>query len=52
MVSNLTGHEQSLTFSGVDLTGAKYWIMDENRLMSWAANAGRLPKNGVALIEF
>ena len=52
MVSNLTGHEQSLTFSGIGLTGAKYWIMDENRLMSWAANAGRLPKNGVALIEF
>ena len=51
LISNLTGTDQKLEFAGVDLTDARYYILDQERLLSWAPNANMIPNNAVILIE-
>ena len=52
MVSNLTGAWQELHIEGVDLTGARYHVIDNERLLSWAPNAKWIAPNSVVLIEW
>ncbi len=51
LISNLTGADQKLEFNGVDLTDARYYILDQERLLSWAPHANTIPNNAVILIE-
>ncbi|MBR4866521.1 MAG: hypothetical protein IKU11_07520, partial [Clostridia bacterium] len=52
LVANLTGTDQPLTLEGVDLTDARYYVLDQERLLSWAANADKIENNAVVLIEW
>ena len=52
MVANLTGESQPLEIVGADLSDARFYIMDDGRLLSWAANADTVEPNAVVLIEF
>ena len=53
MISNLTGAWQELNIEGVDLAGARFHIIDNERLLSWApGNTKWLNNNSVLLIEW
>ena len=52
MISNLTKSTQPLTFEGVDLTDARFYVIDQDRLLSWAPNANRILPNEVILVEW
>ena len=58
MLSNLSGKRQPLSFEGVDFTGARFYAIDNERLLSWApricaANgACALEPNDVYLVEW
>lgn len=52
MISNLSGSEQELIFNGIDLADARFYILDQGRLLSWAPNANSIPNHAVMLIEF
>ena len=52
LISNLTGSDQELSFEGIDLANAYYYILDQERLLSWAPNARVIPNNAVILIEY
>ena len=52
VISNLTGQLQSLTCEGVDLSHARYYVLDQERLLSWAPHALRIAPNTVLLIEW
>ena len=52
MLSNLTGEKQELTIEGVDLSHAKYHVIDQERLLSWSAPISFIDNNQVLLIEW
>jgi hypothetical protein len=53
MVSNLSGAWQELNIEGVDLSEARCYIIDNERLLSWApGNTKWLNNNSVLLIEW
>ena len=52
VISNLTGREQPLTLEGVNPTRARYCVLDQERLLSWAPHALCIAPNTVMLIEW
>ena len=52
MIANLTGKSQSLTLEGIDLSDARYYVIDNERLLSWTPHAETIENNAVVLIEF
>ena len=52
LISNLTPETQELSIEGVDLENARISIIDDKRLLSWAANAKEIESNAVMLIEW
>ena len=52
MLSNLTGEAQELNIEGVDLTDARWYILDQERLLSWSAPVKTMANNDVVLVEF
>jgi hypothetical protein len=52
MLSNLTGDKQELSISGIDTEKARYYVIDQDRLLSWAPNANTIDNNTVMLIEW
>ena len=52
MLSNLTGETLELTLDGVDLSNARFYVLDQERLLSWAPHANLLNPNDVYLIEW
>lgn len=52
LISNQTGEAKPLQIEGVDLTDARFYVLDEERLLSWAPNANMLQHNEVVLIEW
>ena len=52
MISNLTGTKQELNFEGIDLSKARYHVIDDKRLLSWAPGAKEILNNEVLLIEW
>ena len=52
MISNLTGTKQELNFEGIDLSKARYHVIDDKRLLSWAPGAKEILNNEVVLIEW
>ncbi|MBR4769216.1 MAG: hypothetical protein IK088_09615 [Lachnospiraceae bacterium] len=51
MMANLTGKPQPLKIEGMDLSDAHIYVMDDVRLLSFAASVKEIPVNGVVLIE-
>ena len=52
LISNLTGKKQELVFEGVDLSHAKYHVIDQERLLSWSPAIDFIENNSVLLIEW
>ena len=52
MLANLTEDEQTLEIDGVDLSRARFYVLNERQLLSWAPNAKKIAKNEVFLIEW
>jgi hypothetical protein len=52
VISNLTGETQKLNFEGIDLTDARWHVIDQERLLSWSPALTEIPNNTVVLIEF
>ncbi|MBO5270966.1 MAG: hypothetical protein J6B77_09280, partial [Clostridia bacterium] len=52
MLSNLTGERQALTIEGVDLSNARYHVIDQERLLSWSPAVSSIENNTVLLIEW
>jgi len=52
MISNLTGSAKRLEIEGVDLASARYYVIDQERLLSWCPNADVIANNSVMLIEW
>lgn len=50
LLVNLSGKKQDLKFEGLDLTRAKYYVIDEDKTLSWAFDASTINDNGVLLI--
>jgi hypothetical protein len=52
MISNLSGTTQELNIEGVDLSKAKYHVIDQERLLSWSPAVTSIENNMVLLIEW
>ena len=52
LISNLTKKTQPLRIDGVDLTGARFYVIDQERLLSWSAPIHSIKPNEVYLIEW
>ena len=52
MISNISGSAQKLNIEGVDLSNARWHILDDRRLLSWSAPLNTVENNTVLLIEF
>ena len=52
MISNLTGQKQTLEILGADLSDVRWYIIDDQRLLSWAPELKSIPNNSVVLVEF
>ena len=52
LMANLTGETKELVFEGVDFADAQYYVLDQERLLSWAPNAKEIENNSVMLIEW
>ena len=52
VLSNVSNKESELNISGVDLEGARFHVIDQQRLLSWSPAVKTLAKNQVVLIEF
>ena len=52
MIANVSGKDQSLEIDGVDLTGARWSLIDDRHLLSWSPALGTIKNNNVVLIEF
>jgi len=52
MLSNLTGETQELNIEGVDLTDARWYVLDQERLLSWSPALNKIENNTVVLVEF
>ena len=52
LISNLTGKTQELGIEGVDLSNARYHIIDQERLLSWSPVVKEIENNQVLLIEW
>lgn len=51
MAVNLSGEDTELVIEGVDLSGARYYAIDELRLLSWSPAVKMLKNNMTVLIE-
>ena len=52
MIANVSGEKQSLDISGADLSGARWHVLDDRRLLSWTPALTDIDDNSVVLIEF
>jgi hypothetical protein len=52
MISNISGKEQTLEIEGADLTDARWYVLDQQRLLSWSPAVKTIENNAVVLVEF
>ena len=52
MIVNLTGKEQELEIEGVNGETARYYLIDQEHLLSWTPHARKIDNNSVILIEW
>ena len=51
MIANISGDKKPLEIEGVDLSDARWSIIDDQRLLSWTPALKEIPNNSVVLIE-
>ena len=52
MISNVSGNDQTLEVEGVDLSDARWSVIDSRRLLSWSPAQKEIKNDTVILIEF
>lgn len=52
MISNISGKEQDLNINGADLSDARWYLIDDRRLLSWSPEIKKIKNNTVVLVEF
>ena len=52
LISNISGNQLDLDIVGVDLSSARYSVIDDMRLLSWSPATNKRENNSVMLIEF
>ena len=52
MISNISGKNHKLEISGVNLSDARWSVIDESRLLSWSVPLQEIKNNTVVLVEF
>ena len=52
MITNVSGEDKPLNIEGVDLSDARWYILDDRRLLSWSPEIKMVRKNTVVLVEF
>ena len=52
LLSNLSGEKLPLAVTGVDLSHARYHVIDNERLLSWSPAVSSIEKNQVILVEW
>jgi len=52
MISNLSGASVPLEIGGADLTDARWYVLDQPRLLSWSTPVRTLENNQVVLVEW
>ena len=52
MITNVSGADQSLEIEGADLTDARWYLIDDRRLLSWSPELKEIKNNTVVLVEF
>ena len=52
VISNISGRPQELNVEGVDLSDARYHVIDDQRLLSWSPEVKTINNNTVVLIEY
>ena len=52
IISNISDSDQELNISGVDLSRARYHVIDQQRLLSWSPQVNKIANNQVVMIEF
>ena len=52
VISNVSGKAQELDIEGVDLSHARYHVIDDQRLLSWSPEVKTVNDNTVVLIEY
>lgn len=51
VISNISGTDHPLTVDGVDLYDARFYVLDQERQLSWAPNVKVIENNAVIMIE-
>ncbi|MBE6596774.1 MAG: hypothetical protein E7641_03790 [Ruminococcaceae bacterium] len=52
LISNVSGERVDLDILGVDLSGARWHVIDDKRLLSWSPAVKKIENNSVVLVEF
>ena len=52
MISNISGEDKPLAIEGADLTDARWYLLDDDRLLSWSPEIKTVKNNTVVLVEF
>ena len=52
LISNLSGGKVEIDITGVDLSNARYSVIDNERLLSWSPKTNKMENHQVLLIEF
>jgi hypothetical protein len=52
LISNITGKAQNLNIEGIDHEKAHYYVLDQQRFLSWNADCKTIAPNSVMLIEW
>lgn len=52
MISNITGTRQELNVEGLDISKARWLVIDQERLLSWCPPKTTIANNQVLLLEF
>ena len=52
LIANQSQENHPLEIEGVDFTDARFYVIDDERLLSWAPNARYIDANSVLLIEW
>ena len=52
MISNISGEAQELNVEGADLSDARWYVIDDRRLLSWSPELKKIENGTVVLVEF
>ena len=52
MISNISGEDKPLEIAGANLADARWYVLDDDRLLSWSPAVKEIKNNTVVLVEF